>query len=132
MLCVGLVFCPLTQPYLHEYGESWYNSAPRKLVQLAMHGIKQKPDEQVVVLTQVLLDEVNAGYQSLSEAVVKRCAGVEVVNLRQMKQVIEDVVARWKQAVASGQTPSESDSTLVLEMEVLYTVSTDPLPLSSH
>ncbi|VFQ92670.1 unnamed protein product [Cuscuta campestris] len=31
----GLVFTPLTQPYLHEYGDDWYNSSPRRLCEKA-------------------------------------------------------------------------------------------------
>ncbi len=49
----GLVFVPLTQPYLHEYGEDWMNSAPRRLYDKAMHGMMQKPGQQIVVLSQV-------------------------------------------------------------------------------
>ena len=26
----GIVFVPLTQPYLHEHGDDWFNSAPRR------------------------------------------------------------------------------------------------------
>lgn len=49
----GLVFVPLTQPYLHEYGEDWMNTAPRRLYDKAMHGMMQKPRQQIVILSQV-------------------------------------------------------------------------------
>ncbi len=49
----GLVFTPLTQPYLHEFGEDWSNSCPRRLYDKAMHSIIQKPGQQVVILSQV-------------------------------------------------------------------------------
>lgn len=49
----GLVFTPLTQPYLHEYGDDWYNSAPRRLCERALTGILTKPGEQLVILSQV-------------------------------------------------------------------------------
>lgn len=49
----GLVFVPLTQPYLHEYGEDWYNSSPRRLCERALRELPRKAGEQLVILSQV-------------------------------------------------------------------------------
>ena len=49
----GLVFTPLTQPYLHEYGEDWVNHAPRRLYDKAMHSVMKKHRQQIVVVSQV-------------------------------------------------------------------------------
>lgn len=49
----GLVFVPLTQPYLHEYGEDWYNTSPRRLCERALRELPKKAGEQLVVLSQV-------------------------------------------------------------------------------
>ena len=49
----GLVFVPLSQPYLHEYGDEWVNSSPRRLYDKAMHQLMQRPGQQIVVMTQV-------------------------------------------------------------------------------
>lgn len=49
----GLVFVPLTQPYLHEYGEDWYNTSPRQLCERALRELPKKAGEQLVVLSQV-------------------------------------------------------------------------------
>lgn len=62
----GLVFTPLTQPYLQEvrhrsgdcggglgfslllqYGEDWYNSSPRKLCMKALTEYMEEPDQEV-------------------------------------------------------------------------------------
>jgi len=56
----GLVFTPLTTPYLTEYGEDWYNTAPRKLFIQAAFGRKTVPDQEVVILSHVLSHEVRA------------------------------------------------------------------------
>ncbi|KAL2645540.1 hypothetical protein AAZV13_05G000400 [Glycine max] len=32
----GLLFIPLTRPYLHQYGEDWYNTSPRRLCERAL------------------------------------------------------------------------------------------------
>lgn len=49
----GLVFVPLTQPYLHEYGEDWYNASPRRLCDRALRELPQKAGQQLVILSQV-------------------------------------------------------------------------------
>lgn len=49
----GLVFVPLTQPYLHEYGEDWYNTSPRRLCEKALREVPKKAGEQLVILSQV-------------------------------------------------------------------------------
>ncbi|XP_058101908.1 protease Do-like 10, mitochondrial isoform X2 [Magnolia sinica] len=63
----GLVFIPLTQPYLHEYGEDWYNTSPRRLCERALRELPRKAGEQLVILSQVLMDDINAGYERLAE-----------------------------------------------------------------
>lgn len=37
-LYAGLVFVPLTEPYLHEWGDDWMQDAPHELVHLALSG----------------------------------------------------------------------------------------------
>lgn len=49
----GLVFVPLTQPYLHEYGDDWYNASPRRLCERAMRSLPTQEGEQMVILSQV-------------------------------------------------------------------------------
>lgn len=51
----GLVFVPLTQPYLHEYGEDWYNTSPRRLCERALRELPGKANEQLVILSQVII-----------------------------------------------------------------------------
>ncbi|KAG2493576.1 hypothetical protein HYH03_008095 [Edaphochlamys debaryana] len=91
----GLVFLPLTQPYLHEYGEDWMNTAPRRLYDKAMHGMMQKPRQQIVILSQVLVDDVNTGYQQFQTLQVLRVAGQEVLNLAHLKSLVEGCTERY-------------------------------------
>ncbi|KAK7839228.1 protease do-like 10 [Quercus suber] len=85
----GLVFVPLTQPYLHEYGEDWYNTSPRRLCERALRELPKKAGEQLVVLSQVLMDDINAGYERLAELQVKKVNGVEIENLKHLCQIVE-------------------------------------------
>lgn len=49
----GLVFMPLSQPYLHEYGEEWPNTCPRRLYDKALNSLMKQPEQQIVFLSQV-------------------------------------------------------------------------------
>ncbi|KAK9139002.1 hypothetical protein Sjap_009596 [Stephania japonica] len=86
----GLVFVPLTQPYLHEYGEDWYNTSPRRLCEFAVRELPNKAGEQMVILSQVLMDDVSAGYERLAELQVKKVDGVMVENLKHLCQLVEN------------------------------------------
>ncbi|WOL15610.1 protease Do-like 10, mitochondrial [Canna indica] len=85
----GLVFVPLTQPYLHEYGDDWYNSSPRRLCERALRELPKRPGEQFVILSQVLMDDINTGYERLSELQVKKVNDVEVQNLKHLCGLVE-------------------------------------------
>ncbi|XP_056159207.1 protease Do-like 10, mitochondrial isoform X2 [Syzygium oleosum] len=86
----GLIFVPLTQPYLHEYGEDWYNSSPRRLCERALRELPKNAGEQLVILSQVLMDDINAGYERLAELQVRKVNGIEIENLRHLYRLVED------------------------------------------
>ncbi|XP_060206459.1 protease Do-like 10, mitochondrial [Lycium barbarum] len=89
----GLVFMPLTQPFLHEYyGEDWYDTSARRsrLCDRARRELPKKPGEQFIILSQVLMDDINAGYERLAELQVKKVNGEEVLNLKHLRQLVED------------------------------------------
>ncbi|GAX81161.1 hypothetical protein CEUSTIGMA_g8594.t1 [Chlamydomonas eustigma] len=106
MYSQGLVFVPLSQPYLHEYGDDWVNSSPRRLYDKAMHLLMQRPQQQIVVLTQVLSDDVNSGYQQFQNLQVLRVNGVDVLNLAHLGQLI------WGSKPSGHAAPNESQQHL--------------------
>jgi hypothetical protein len=58
----GLVFQPLHQPYLRGWGDDWRRRAPFRLVYASSEGpTKERPT--LVILSQVLPDPINVGYQ---------------------------------------------------------------------
>ncbi|XP_047316118.1 protease Do-like 10, mitochondrial [Impatiens glandulifera] len=86
----GLVFIPLTQPYLHEYGEDWFNTSPRRLCERALKELPQNAGQQLVILSQVLMDDINAGYERLSEMQVFKVNGVKVENLKHLRKLVDE------------------------------------------
>ncbi|XP_052201550.1 protease Do-like 10, mitochondrial isoform X2 [Diospyros lotus] len=93
----GLVFVPLTQPFLHEYGEDWYNTSPRRLCERALRELPKKAGEQLVILSQILIDDINAGYERLAELQVKKVNGVEINNLKHLCCLVEDCKEEYVQ-----------------------------------
>lgn len=62
---------PLSQPYLHEYGDDWITSSPRRLVDKALNGLMDRPGQQIIVMSQVLVDDINTGYQQFQNLQVR-------------------------------------------------------------
>ncbi|ELR20829.1 DegPtype protease [Acanthamoeba castellanii str. Neff] len=91
----GLVFTPLTQPYLQEgshfyfqYGEDWYNSSPRKLCMKALTEYMEEPDQEVVILSAVLVHEINYGYQQMTNLQLLRFNDQKIKNLKQLAKLV--------------------------------------------
>ena len=93
LLFAGLVFQPLTRPYLWTFGEDWFNSAPKSLVKY-VDRVQQQPGEQVVLISQLLADEVNSGYRQMTDVRVMCVDGEPVVSLRQLHGLLRAAVAR--------------------------------------
>ena len=94
-LYAGLVFSPLTQPHLHEFGDDWFNAAPRRLCDRALNDHPTVPGEQVVLLSQVLADEINAGYQGMHDVEVRAVNGERVENLKALKRAVENATGAF-------------------------------------
>ncbi|HEX4141733.1 MAG TPA: serine protease [Candidatus Methylacidiphilales bacterium] len=77
VLTGGLVFVPLTESYLRSWGPAWRQHAPFRLSYY--ENDKVKPDRsQRVVLSEVLPNPANIGYESLRYLVVDQVNGVKI------------------------------------------------------
>jgi len=85
----GLVFTALSYPYLEaEYGKKWDKKAPIKLCDYAFFGIPKKKDEQVVILNQVLISDVNIGYETFSNLRLYKINDRKIINMKQLVKVL--------------------------------------------
>ena len=82
----GLVFTRLTHSYLLIFGNTPYPLAIRQ--KLAEE--KENPDDNVVILDRVLIDEVNVGYEFLDSEVLVSINGKKVHNLREAVEMVEN------------------------------------------
>ncbi|KAA6422597.1 MAG: protease Do-like 9-like [Trebouxia sp. A1-2] len=89
-IIAGLVFGQVSVPYLRsEYGKEYDFDAPVKLLDSMMHAMADKPDQQVVVLCQVLASDVNIGYEEIVNTQVHQVNGKPVKNLSDLTRQIE-------------------------------------------
>jgi len=84
----GLVFEELTRPYLASWGDWTRRAPPRLLV-----AIDRDPQEEtgtgtrrLVLLSSVLPDTANLGYQELRDLIVERVNGRPVASLQDLRQ----------------------------------------------
>ncbi|MBV9462760.1 MAG: hypothetical protein JO317_00895 [Verrucomicrobiae bacterium] len=76
----GLVFEPLTVPYLQSWGGRWWESAPFRLYYFSTME-KTDLDPGVVILSTVLPDAFNIGYQDYSFVPVERINGRHITQI---------------------------------------------------
>lgn len=80
VLAGGFVFVPLTTDYLRSWGPDWHQHAPFRLSYYNMGKVTPERSERVV-LSQVLPDPVNLGYESLRNTVVDKINGMNIRNI---------------------------------------------------
>ncbi|GAQ86753.1 HrtA/DegP protease [Klebsormidium nitens] len=93
-IVAGLVFTPVSVPYLaSEYGKNFEFDAPVKLLDKMMHVMADAPDQQVVVVSQVLVADINIGYEEIVNTQVLRFNGTRVNNLKHLAAMVEAATA---------------------------------------
>lgn len=87
----GLVFQPLTTPYLQRWGNEWERTAPFRLNHYrGDEATKTKPS--LVILSQVLPDKFNIGYQEQRSLVVNQVNGKRVTTLAELQDAMKTPV----------------------------------------
>ncbi|GFP98019.1 protease Do-like 9 [Phtheirospermum japonicum] len=74
-IIAGFVFSAVSVPYLRsEYGKEYDYEAPVKLLDKLLHEMPQSAEEQIVVVSQVLVADINIGYEDIVNTQVNaRC-----------------------------------------------------------
>ncbi|KAJ9135276.1 hypothetical protein P3X46_032481 [Hevea brasiliensis] len=89
-IIAGFVFSAVSVPYLcSEYGKDYEFDAPVKLLDKHLHAMAQSIDEQVVVVSQVLVADINIGYEEIVNTQVLAFNGQPVKNLKNLADMVE-------------------------------------------
>jgi len=84
----GLVFQPLTGPFLHSWGPDWKRRSPFRLFYYTdEHPTPERP--ALVLLSQVLPDIYNLGYQDAKFVVVDEVNGRKISNLQELQEALK-------------------------------------------
>ena len=97
----GLVFTRLTRSYLRVFG----NASLPVNISKKLNEEKENPGDNVVILDQVLLDEVNVGYQFLDSEVLVSINGQKVHNLREAVEMVENCKDEYITFMFEGDIP---------------------------
>ncbi|KAL5200361.1 hypothetical protein ABZP36_021564 [Zizania latifolia] len=90
-IVAGFVFMVVSVPYLRsEYGKDYEYDAPVKLLDKHLHVMAQSPDEQLVVVSQVLVADINIGYEEIVNIQVLAFNDKPVKNLKHLATMVED------------------------------------------
>jgi len=83
----GLVFQPLTRDFLSTWDE-WWNKAPKEFLHHYYVGVRTPERREVVVLSQVLADEINVGYEDLYNESIVSVNGVKPGDMREFVDLL--------------------------------------------
>ena len=79
----GLVLVPLSLPFLETYEEE-----PEELTVLMNQSRRTKKDQELVVLSSVLSEEINMGYEDFEGEILTSINGVDVLNLKHAHELL--------------------------------------------
>lgn len=88
LMAGGLVFQPLTQPFLRGWGEEWRKYAPYRL-QYYQYGDPRDKRKALVALTGVLPDAINLGYQDATMLVLDKVNGRAISMLADLAEALK-------------------------------------------
>jgi hypothetical protein len=72
-----------------EYGSEFEYDAPAKILEKARHGLAEFDDQQLIVVSQVLANDINIGYEEITNILVQEFNGVKIRNLRHLAQLVD-------------------------------------------
>lgn len=89
----GLVLQELSLDYLRLWGGGWQQKAPTRLVmEYFLNQVREagRPEEKVVVITRVLPDAVNLGYDDVGNAILLRANGRPLSSLQAFRDAVSN------------------------------------------
>ncbi|XP_048442883.1 protease Do-like 2, chloroplastic [Pyrus x bretschneideri] len=86
LIIAGLVFTPLSEPLIDEECE---DSIGLKLLAKARYSLARFKGEQIVILSQVLANEVNIGYEDMSNQQVLKLNGTQIRNIHHLAYLVD-------------------------------------------
>ncbi len=83
----GLVFQPLSLDFLRTWRD-WWKEAPPEFLHAYYTGTRTSARSEVVVLTQVLADEINVGYEPFDQTTIATVNGTQPRDMRHFVELV--------------------------------------------
>ncbi len=96
----GLVLQELTVGYLRAWGNDWRNKAPARLViEYTLNRLRKSEGaaEKVVIISRVLRDPSNLGYEDVANAIVRETNGHAIASLSDFRKAIRSPIDGYHQ-----------------------------------
>ena len=119
----GLVFQRLTAEFLRNWGEHWWDKAPKELLHLYYSGLRRPEQQEVVVLAQVLADDVNVGYEAFHNDVVVSVNGEHPVDMLDFVRLMD---------VASGEVVMKLSTGAIVLLDAAAARAAEPRILATY
>ncbi|XP_059300941.1 protease Do-like 2, chloroplastic isoform X1 [Lycium ferocissimum] len=91
LIVAGLVFTPLSDPLIEEEEDS----IGLKLLTKARYSSAKFEGQQIVVLSQVLANEVNIGYEDMSNEQVLKLNGTRIKNIHHLAHLVDSCKGKY-------------------------------------
>ncbi|XP_055831395.1 protease Do-like 2, chloroplastic [Solanum dulcamara] len=91
LIVAGLVFTPLSEPLIEEEEDS----IGLKLLTKARYSLAKFEGEQIIVLSQVLANEVNIGYEDMSNEQVLKLNGTRIKNIHHLAHLVDSSKGKY-------------------------------------
>ncbi|GMH31010.1 hypothetical protein Nepgr_032853 [Nepenthes gracilis] len=86
LIVAGLVFVPLSEPLIEEECE---DAMGLKLLAKARYSLAKFKGEQIVILSQVLANELNIGYEDMNNQQVLKLNGTQIKNIHHLAHLVD-------------------------------------------
>ena len=96
LIFAGLIFQELSLDYLKTWGSQWQKEAKSKLLYHWLYKNELFPQGQkrIIILSKVLADRKNHGYEHLSHRVISKVNHIEVNSLREVAKALEKPIVK--------------------------------------
>lgn len=92
LIIAGLVFTPLSEPLIEEECE---DSIGLKLLAKARYSLAKFKGEQIVILSQVLANDVNIGYEDMGNQQVLKLNETRIKNIRHLAHLVDSCKGKY-------------------------------------
>lgn len=132
LIIAGLVFTPLSEPLIDEEREDHIGL---KLLAKARYSLARFKGEQIVILSQVLANEVNLGYEDMGNQQVLKFNGIRIKNIHHLAHLVDSCKGKYHVfefednyiAILEREAASESSSCILKDYGIPSERSSDLL-----